>query len=231
MASRIGQGTQREVQTALGQGSSPGEGRTTPGVCVELLGRSSDRMAGPGEGARRLESARLVAPEQPASPPPATGSAVRPHELILSESSRPTGADLAADLGLLSAGMVLDDYSTEATGEIFTPVHVPARLSSLTESGFRQAMGLGNGPAETLSTFERADAFLDRLIASHYGESSARGAEAEALVARMRSELTDLTVIIVGEDDPAVDSEHPFYVVGRDQRGDLVGLRSAVVWT
>jgi hypothetical protein len=96
-------------------------------------------------------------------------------------------------------------------------------------------------PEHEVVKFEPPDYFFNRFIDTDMGEMPAGEMDGRArameLVRVMKAQLRDIAVALIGsgnpEDYPGLhyDAQHPLYVVGIDADGNLVGLKSAVVWT
>lgn len=137
-------------------------------------------------------------------------------------------AELADKLGELANGLTFDDYASESSEEL-EPFYLETLLSNLTESSFSQALDLD--PVDPKQVIERklpAAGWFERFIDVQVPDARPSAVE---LVEALKAHLYDLTVIILGEDDPSLDPVHPVYVVGLNRRGNIVGLRSQVVWT
>lgn len=137
-------------------------------------------------------------------------------------------AELADKLGELALGLTFDDYASESS-EGLESFFLEVELSNLTESSFSQALELD--PVDPKQVIERKlpaaglfERFIDIQKASHK-------ASALELVETLKAHLYDLTIIILGEDDPELDPIHPVYIVGLNRKGNIVGLKSKVVWT
>jgi hypothetical protein len=48
---------------------------------------------------------------------------------------------------------------------------------------------------------------------------------------RRSANLREISVVLLGSYDPEQGAEYPVYIVGIDADGNLVGLKSAVIWT
>lgn len=144
------------------------------------------------------------------------------------EATAPTGEALAQKLASLAQGLWHDTYGSES-GLGLDAFHVAANLSQLTPDTFRAALGLTlDRPEHEIVKFEPADHFFERFVGTHWEDFQE---QAEAVVKAMKTHLREPHAAIIGRDDPALGAEHPFYVVGIDAAGNLVGLKSAVVWT
>jgi len=150
----------------------------------------------------------------------------------LKDATAPGGKALAEQLASLANGLWLDDFGSEG-GEGFTAFHAAADLSELTPDTFRAALGLtADRPEHEIVRFEAADRFFERFIHQLIDQDMPELRDkAVELVRVMKTHLRALTVAVIGRDDPALGAVHPAYVVGIDADGDLVGLKSGVVWT
>jgi hypothetical protein len=137
-------------------------------------------------------------------------------------------AELAEKLGDLVEGLWFDDFGSESS-EALEPYFHDIRLGALTEHSFSQALDLN--PADPREVIERmlpAGGFLERFVDIQIPD---RQSQAIELIEVLRAHLYDLSVIILGEDDPGMDPAHPAYLVGLTRKGVIVGLKSKVVWT
>ena len=137
-------------------------------------------------------------------------------------------AELAEKLGELAEGLVFDDYASESA-ENLEPFFQAESLSHLTESSFSQALELD--PVDPRQVIERklpAAGWIERFVDVQHPDKRAAAVE---LVETMKAHLYDLVVIILGEDEPELNPAHPVYVVGLTRKGNIVGLKSQVVWT
>jgi hypothetical protein len=151
----------------------------------------------------------------------------------LKDATAPGGKALAAQLASLADGLWLNDFATEG-GEGFTAFHAAAGLSELTQDTLRAALGLtADRPEHEIARFEAADRCLERIINQSTDEDMpGLRDKAVELVRVMKTHLRALTAAVIGRDDTElVDVAHPAYVVGIDANGDLVGLKSSVIWT
>lgn len=130
----------------------------------------------------------------------------------------------------LTEGLLFDDYGSEAAIAIesFFLEHAGPILSP---DSFTKALGVDpSTPKGKVERFEPADRALLTFVEQHIGAGLAD--RAQALVDLMRENLRNLTIIILGEDNhPDLESNHPVYVVGIGQNGDLAGFSSIVIWT
>jgi hypothetical protein len=47
----------------------------------------------------------------------------------------------------------------------------------------------------------------------------------------MKANLREISAVLLGSYEPEQGAEYPVYIVGIDAAGNLVGLKSAVIWT
>ncbi|KYG05108.1 nuclease [Sorangium cellulosum] len=144
------------------------------------------------------------------------------------EPSALTGEALAQKIASLASELYLDDFGSES-GMGFAPFHTAAKLSALTADTFRATLGLGDGPKQTITRFEPGDRCLQRII--DVADWEDRRPQGEELVAFMRANLREISAALLGPYDPEQDAEYPVYIVGIDAAGNLVGLKSAAIWT
>lgn len=168
--------------------------------------------------ARELKAA--VAPSVPTrtpnvEPTPADASDLR-------------GEALAQKLAPLLNGLFIDDFGSEG-GAPLTPFHAVANLSALTPDTFRATLGLTDGPKEKIVKFEPAERCFGRFIGT--AELIDRLPQGEAVVRFMKANLREIHAVLLGPYDPEYSAEYPLYLVGLDASGNLVGLRTAVIWT
>jgi hypothetical protein len=109
------------------------------------------------------------------------------------------------------------------------PFHAAAKLSQLTPDTFRATLALTEGPKQTIEKFEPGDRSLQRLIeVADWIDCRAQG---EEVVRFMKANLREISAVLLGSYDPAQSAEYPVYIVGIDAAGNLVGLKSVVIWT
>ncbi len=130
----------------------------------------------------------------------------------------------------LSEGLFFDDYGSEAAIAIesFFLEHPD---QTLTPESFVQALGVDpNTPKGVVARFDPADGVLLTFVEQHFRTEGAESAR--RLVELMQQNLKDHTIIVLGEDNhPDLESNHPVYVVGMGENGDLAGFESVVIWT
>ncbi len=137
-------------------------------------------------------------------------------------------AELADKLGELAEGLRFDDYASESS-EALESFYLESQLDRLSETSFSEALSLD--PVDPRQVIERklpAAGFFERFADVQPIDSRTQALE---LIEALKAHLYDLSVIVLGEDDPSLDPVHPVYIVGLNRKGNLVGLRSQVVWT
>ncbi len=106
--------------------------------------------------------------------------------------------------------------------------------AELTRDSFRATLGFtADRPEHEIVKFEAPDYFFNRFLATHSDPEVEEHERAKELVQALRTHLRDIAVALLGADDMEryPSAEHPLYVVGIDAAGNLVGLKSAVIWT
>lgn len=137
-------------------------------------------------------------------------------------------AELAEKFAELAESLYFDDFASESA-EPLTPFYLETKLAVLSENTFSEALDLN--PADPQQVIERimaAAGFLERFVDIQVPE---RRAQAVELVEALKAYLYDLSVIVLGEDEPGADPVHPVYIVGLTRKGAVVGLTSTLVWT
>ncbi len=128
----------------------------------------------------------------------------------------------------LLEGLFFDDFGSEAAEKLF-PVYLDTRFEQLTEENFAKALDLDfSQPKDQLARFMPVGNFWEDFVDVQLPE---RRAQALNLVEILRANLRDIHIIIVGADQDGVSPQHPVYVVGLSSWGDILGLRSTVIWT
>ena len=138
--------------------------------------------------------------------------------------------EVSEEIAPLTEGLFFDDYGSEAAIPIES-FFVEHPGSAFGPDSFVEALGLElHTPSNTVARFESADRVLQTFIEQHvFNGLSDR---ARSVVELMEENLSDLTIIILGEDNhPDLESNHPVYVVGIGPNGDLAGFESVVIWT
>jgi len=141
-----------------------------------------------------------------------------------------TSTQLFEHLRELVDGLFFDYMGSEA-GIAIEAVRIEANLGELNETTFSTLLNLDtSNPKEKIERFVDAAAFLNIFPEQH--EPFDLGEAAAEVVQLMRNDLNAISIFVLGEDNhPALESEHPVYVVGISSEGDLVGLKSIVIWT
>ncbi|WP_225408442.1 nuclease A inhibitor family protein [Stigmatella hybrida] len=147
----------------------------------------------------------------------------------LKAATAPTGEALAKKIGELSKGLFFDGYYGTEGGVPIQPFHAAAKLSQLTPDVLRSTLKLTNRPEHEVARFESADSCLQALINAHYDMPEQE--QAEELVRFMKAHLRGIHAALLGRDNPELGAEHPLYIVGTDSAGNLVGLKTGVIWT
>ncbi|MEL7428343.1 MAG: hypothetical protein AAFN81_35600, partial [Bacteroidota bacterium] len=116
----------------------------------------------------------------------------------------------------LAEGLVFDDYGSEA-GIAITPFFLEHPAEPLTPSSFPVALGLEpQNPRGTVSRFDNAERVLLTFVELHMHSGLAE--QARTLVEIMQTNLSDIKVIVMGQDNhPDLESNHPVYVIGQGQ--------------
>lgn len=141
----------------------------------------------------------------------------------------PAGEALAQKIGDLAKGLFFDGYYGSEGGQPIAPFYAAAKLSELTPDTLRAPLGLTDRPEHEITRFEPADACLQGFINFHWDMPEME--PVEELVRFMKANLREIKAAILGRDDPEFSAEHPLYIVGLDSAGNLVGLKTAVIWT
>ena len=138
--------------------------------------------------------------------------------------------EVSEQMESFTEGLLFDDFGSEAGIEI-EPIFVEHPAGNVGPDSFVEALGLElHTPRNTVSRFESADKVLAKFLDQHIDSGNAENAN--ALVDLMQANLSDFKIIILGEDnDPALESNHPTYVVGRGNDGNLAGFETVVIWT
>lgn len=146
---------------------------------------------------------------------------VRGHQKGVSEGG--------ADHAVIGYEAILPIFSPKKAKQFATFLEHPA--STLSPDSFTTALGVDpTTPKGKVERFESADMVLLTFVEQHaqFGLFD----RAQTLVALMQAQLSSLKVIVLGEDNhPDLDSNHPVYVLGIGQSGDLAGFKSVVIWT
>lgn len=138
-------------------------------------------------------------------------------------------SEVSEAIGQVAGALFFDDLGSEAAIPI-TPFFLEYSSPTLSPKSFVEALGLNpDEPKGIVSRFKSADLILQRFIDKHPDELAPK---ARAVVELMEENLSDLTVIVLGEaNTPVYESNHPVYVVGIGLNGNLAGFESVVIWT
>ncbi|MDI1437303.1 nuclease [Polyangium sorediatum] len=147
----------------------------------------------------------------------------------LKAATAPTGEALAQKIGELAKGLFFDGYYGTEGGAPVASFHAAAKLDQLSPDAFRATLGLTDRPEHEIRRFQPADPALQAFIHVHWDMPEMESVE--ELVRFMKANLREITAAILGRDDPEFGAEHPLYLVGLDAAGNLVGLKTAVIWT
>ncbi|MEO0734861.1 MAG: nuclease A inhibitor family protein [Bacteroidota bacterium] len=130
----------------------------------------------------------------------------------------------------LAEGLFFDDFGSEA-GIAIDPFFEEHPSGPLSPDSFTKALGVDpDTPRGMVVRFEPADRTLLTFVEQHAYLGLAE--RARALVETMQANLDDIKVIVLGLDNhPDLESNHPVYVVGTGQNGNLAGFQSVVIWT
>ena len=153
-------------------------------------------------------------------------------QLLRVASSTPmlSSLQLSEEIAALTDNLFFDDLGSEAS-EPIQAFYQQTNIQTLSPESFAATMTLDlNNPAEKVERFRPAEEILKNFVDIHF--SFDLDGQAQSIVDLMKTHLTQLTVIVLGEDyNINVSAEHPTFVVGVGADGDLVGFRSIVVWT
>ncbi len=153
-------------------------------------------------------------------------------ELIRITADRTTLAprEVSQQIAPLTEGLLFDDYGSEA-GIAIEPFFLVHPAPALTSDSFTQALGVDpNTPKGAVARFESADRVLLTFVEQHVRSGLAD--RARHIVELMQANLSSHQIIILGIDNhPDLESNHPVYVVGIGQNGNLAGFKSTVIWT
>ena len=141
---------------------------------------------------------------------------ISPHE-VYEQIGQYTGELFFDDLGS-EAGIQIEPFFLEYSGTTISP------------RAFVEALGIDPDiPVGEVSRFIDAEEILYRFIDKSGPELEEK---ARSVVELMRENLNDLKVIVLGSEfTPEYESNHPVYVVGLGQSGNIAGFTSFVVWT
>lgn len=150
---------------------------------------------------------------------------------MIEEAEYADSQKLFEQLQALEDELIFDFLGSEAGLDVKATL-IEANISGpLTVENVSNALGLDqSNPVDFFQIFEDATDFLLHFVDNH--RSWGREQAAVDMARLMEDHLMFITVIVVGEDNhPAVNSEHPVYVIGLAEDGNLVGIQSHVIWT
>ncbi len=178
--------------------------------------------AQPAIGARVRTAIDLLA----VAPPPAPVDALPPGPL--------SGAQIRDFLAPRLADLRFDGLLGSEGGEPISVVRVPGPFTQLNRDIFSATFNLDPAiDAQRLDLFERPTrALLNDFVSLHRLDvfPAGTGDKAQAVVELMRRDLSELRVVVQGRDGSG-GANHPTYLVGLAGDGDLVGIKTAVIWT
>lgn len=123
------------------------------------------------------------------------------------------------------------DYLGSEASEPIEAVQVEVDIRSLTPETFAKALNLdANDPKDKIERFVDAEPFFLVFVEQHaqFGLEE----QAAAIAGLMQDQLEQNKIVVLGEDyNPNVPPDHPVYVVGVAEDGQLVGFKSKVIWT
>lgn len=123
------------------------------------------------------------------------------------------------------------DYQGSEGSEPIEAILIPAKVLNLTEETFAEALNLDqSNPLEFIERFVSAEPFFPVFISQHYQFELAD--KATAIADLMRNNLRQNSIFVIGKDyDRNVPPQHPAYIIGVADDGNLVGFKSQVIWT
>ena len=139
---------------------------------------------------------------------------------IIFEQIQAIESDLLFDFLGSEAGIAMEAVliEAEATGD-------------LTEVDLTQALNLDPAsPKDKIERYSDANDFFPTFLDLH--TSIGKGDSAQTFIDIMQQQTSSQKLVVIGEDNhPSVESEHPVYILGIANDGNLVGAKSIVVWT
>ncbi|MEM0996402.1 MAG: hypothetical protein AAGN35_04960 [Bacteroidota bacterium] len=148
------------------------------------------------------------------------------------KSSTATGQDLLRILKDLTMSLIFDDFASEGENPI-APVFKPVLVKEITEETVQEVFALDDRdinqrivrsfPLESDTNFWPNFVKLNTYIQ--------RGDQAEELQIFMRTNLRDLTAVILGEDKTDANPRHRVLIIGISATGEIAGFESVVIWT
>lgn len=141
-----------------------------------------------------------------------------------------TPREVSEQIAQLTEGLFFDDYGSEAAIPIES-FYLAYTNDTISPRAFSEALGLDpDEPKGIVARFDSADRVLLTFVEQHVFNGLAD--QAQSVVDLMQENLSDLAIIVLGEDNhPDLEANHPVYVVGIGPNGDLAGFESVVIWT
>ncbi len=145
------------------------------------------------------------------------------------EQMSPETNEIFKRLEALSIHLIFDFFGSEADMPV-EAIHIEKKVEELTPEAVAKALELDqSNPSEVIYRFEAASSRFYGMFTDLH--NSFEIPEAKEVLDILQEQLEDTSVIIQGEDNASVDSEHPVYILGIAPDQSLLGLRSAVIWT
>ncbi|MCB0633164.1 MAG: nuclease A inhibitor family protein [Saprospiraceae bacterium] len=142
-----------------------------------------------------------------------------------------TPEDIAQKLTELTDGVFFTGFGSEGD-EPVEVIHLQTDLDYLDAQALADALGYDTSTPE--GTIEKQYTYSPELnfelIDSIYFTDDDYGIRTNEVVRYMTAYLTDLIVVIFGEDLVA-PPQHPWYWAGIAKDGSIIGLQSQVIWT
>lgn len=186
-----------------------------------------------GPGQTWLSKAEIEALKQR---DPAVGDRAQKAWEILANRAGPTPppfstAQFESDLQQALSFQFESSFGSEG-GQPMQTVVVNGPFSSLDAATFKAAFGFtGAGPDHKIERDVPAAQILAELTASVVQPTyTAQQEQDAATIARLIGSLKDARAFVLGEDG-TTGPVHPTYIVGLDPNGQLVGIKTGVVWT
>lgn len=198
---------------------------------VDAAIASVNQASGSGKAfLSKAEVANLVARE-----PLIGGRVQRAVDLLVNApapipTTRLTSVAVETQLRAHTGSMFFDGLLGSEGGEPIDVVRIATRLPSTPPTANDLAIALGHDPSTDLGFVERyrkPEASLLHDIQTSNGDTP----DAKKVVELLRG-LAELRVLIVGKDGaPGVPANHPTYIVGVAADGQVVGIKTGVIWT
>ena len=152
---------------------------------------------------------------------------------ILKEITQPiqlSSNDVAALIANNTVDLFFDDFGSESSQPV-EAFFQEAQIETLDEATFRQVLNLPiDDPQYKITQFLSAEEVLAYFEEIH--RPLEFGKKAAFIVELMQQNLTQISVVVLGEDyHEEVPPEHFVYVVGVGKEGCLAGFKSQVIWT